>query len=355
MRAITTVPPGGGVKLSEVKEEKGEGIRVRTFRTGICGTDKEIAAGKLSFARPEIGNSLIIGHEAVGVVTESNGNYEFKEGDIVVPMVRRPGNCRMCRLGRQDYCEDGKFVEAGIRGKNGFMRDEFTEDPRFLVRVDNKSIQDLAVLTEPLKNVMKMKEIFQFLRMRIPWYCEDSTLSCKNMYVFGTGTEGLLISIVFKTLGMNVIEVNRHPLDENVMNYLERNKIDYLDTSSEGIDKMVKDKPMDAAIDAVGSMDVLREITDNIRSNGIAIMFGTSGQLPSSNFDVLENLVDRNLTIAGSVDGAKAHYADAVKFIETHGKVMEMDKLITGTYEPDNLKIFMEKEKQEIKKVIAWS
>ena len=67
MRAITTVPPGGGVKLSEVNEEKGDGIRVRTFRTGICGTDKEIAAGKLSFARPEIGNSLIIGHEAVGV------------------------------------------------------------------------------------------------------------------------------------------------------------------------------------------------------------------------------------------------------------------------------------------------
>ena len=76
--------------------------------------------------------------------------------DLSVPMVRRPGSCRMCRLGRQDYCEDGKFVEAGIRGKNGFMRDEFTEDPCFLVRVENKSIQDLAVLTEPLKNVMKM-------------------------------------------------------------------------------------------------------------------------------------------------------------------------------------------------------
>ena len=41
----------------------------------------------------------------------------------------------------------------------------------FLVRVDNKSIQDLAVLTEPLKNVMKMKEIFQFLRMRIISWC----------------------------------------------------------------------------------------------------------------------------------------------------------------------------------------
>ncbi|MCL5873832.1 MAG: alcohol dehydrogenase catalytic domain-containing protein [Candidatus Thermoplasmatota archaeon] len=355
MKAITTIPPGGGVKLSQVSLENTKGVRVKTYRTGICGTDKEIAQGKLTFARPEIGSSLVMGHEAVGIIAESVEDSTFKEGDIVVPMVRRPGGCRMCRLGRQDYCEDGDFVEAGIRGKNGFMREEFIDDPRFLVKVDNPSIRDLAVLTEPLKNVMKMEETFQFLRTRIPWYCEDSTLSCKNMYVFGTGTEGLLISIVFKSLGMNVVAVNRHPLSENVMDFLDRNRIDYLDTSSEKLDAKVKDLPMDAAIDAVGAMDVLKEITDNVSNNGIAIMFGTSGQLPSHNFDVLERIVDRNIVVVGSVDGAKNHYAEAIDFIETHGKAMQMDRIITGKYQPEELNIFTEKEKGEIKKVIAWS
>ncbi len=355
MRAITTVPPGGGVKLSQVNIESKNGLKIKTYRTGICGTDKEIAAGRLAFVRPELGSSLILGHEAVGIVTESDENSGFKEGDIVVPMVRRPGKCRMCRLGRQDFCEDGDFVEAGIRGKNGFMRDEFVEDPRFLVKVNDPSILDIAVLTEPMKNVMKMKEIFQFMRMRIPWYCDDSTLSCKNLYVFGTGTEGLLISTVFKSLGINVVEVNRHPLGENVMDYLDSNKIDYLDTSSETLGRKVKDQPMDAAIDAVGAMDVLKEITDNIRNNGIAIMFGTSGQLPSSTYEVLENIVDRNVVVVGSVDGAKAHYAEAIRFMETQGKAMQMERIITGKYEPEDLKIFSEKEKLEIKKVIAWS
>lgn len=355
MRAITTVPPSGGITLSQLDLEKGDGVKVRTLFTGICGTDKEIALGKLSFARPEKGRSLVLGHEAVGVVDDSSGYSSFKEGDIVVPMVRRPGGCRMCRLGRQDFCEDGDFVEAGIRGKNGFMREEFLEDPRFLVKVDDPSTVNLAVLTEPLKNVMKIKETFQFLRGRIPWYCQDSTLSCKNLYVFGTGTEGLLISMVFKSLGMNVVEVNRHPLGENIMKFLDDNRISYIDTSSERLDIKVRDTSMDVAIDAVGAMDVLKEITDNISNNGIAIMFGTSGQMPSSTFDILERVVDRNVTVVGSVDGAKIHYSEAIDFIETHGKTMHMDRIITGKYSPEDLKIFTEKEKEEIKKVIAWS
>lgn len=355
MRAITTSPPTGGAILSDVKKEGISGIRVQTHFTGICGTDKEIVAGHLEIARPESGSSLILGHEAIGRVIDAPEGSLFREGDTVVPMVRRPGNCKMCRLGRQDYCEDGIFVEAGIRGKNGFMRDEFVEDQRFLLKVKDPSIVDLGVLTEPLKNVMKIREIFDFLRSRIPWYCDDSTLSCKNLYVFGTGTEGLLISAVFKSIGMNVVEVNRHPLGENVMNFFDSNKIDFLDTSSESLEQKVRDQEMDAAIDAVGSMDVLKGITDNIRNNGIAIMFGTGGQLPTSNYDVLENIVDRNVLLAGSVDGAKAHYAQAIDFIESHGKSVGLDKIITGKYQPEELRIFTEKEKNEIKKVIAWS
>ncbi len=355
MRAIITEPPRGGVRLSEVQMELSGGVVVKTYQTGICGTDKEIVEGKLKFARPEEGNSLILGHESVGVVSDPRGYTGFREGDIVIPMVRRPGGCRMCKLGRQDYCEDGDFVEAGIRGKNGFMREEFSDDPRFLVKVNDRSILDIAVLTEPLKNAIKMKEIFQFLRLRNPWYCDDSTLTCKNLYVFGTGTEGMLISAVFKSMGINVIAVNRHPLKENVMSYFESNGIDYLDTSSESLDKRVRDQPMNAAIDAVGAMDVLKEITDNISNNGIAIMFGTNGQLPSSLYTILENVVDRNVAIVGSVDGSKEHYAEAIRFIETQGKKMRLEKLITGKHLPEDLKVFTEKEEGEIKKVIVWS
>lgn len=355
MRAIVTNPPKGGVKLVSLDGENTGGIKIRTLRTGICGTDKEIVSGRLSFARPEKGKQLIIGHEAIGVVEDSMDSSEFSEGDIVVPMVRRPGKCKMCRLGRQDYCEDGDFVEAGVRGKDGFMRDQFLEDPRFLLKVASKDTADIAVLTEPTKNVMKIKEIFNFLRSRMPWYCEDSTLSCKNLYVFGTGTEGLLISLVFKKIGMNVVAVNRHPLEEPAMTFLDANRIEFLDTSSESLENRGKKDEMNAAIDAVGSMDVLKGITDNIRNNGIVILFGTAGQLPSSNYEITGNIVDRNVALAGSVDGAKVHYAKAIEFIKDNGQSSGLDKIITGIYRPEEVHIFKEKEKDEIKKVIDWS
>ncbi|MEL9914432.1 MAG: alcohol dehydrogenase catalytic domain-containing protein [Thermoplasmatales archaeon] len=354
MRAIITYPPSGGVKLMDVPLERKKGVLVKTLFTGICGTDKELVLGKLSFARPESGNFLILGHESVGRVVDSGESTALKPGDLVVPMVRRPGGCRMCRLGRQDYCEDGDFVEAGIRGKNGFMRDEFYDDESFLLKVDEQSISELSVLTEPLKNVMKIKEVFNFLSSRIPWRCDDSTLSCKNIYVFGTGTEGILISIVFKVLGMNVIAVNRHPLDENVMSILESNGIEYLDTSSESLATRAKREKMDAAIDAAGSMDILKDISDNIVNNGIAILFGTSGQLPSSRYDVLEGIVDKNVLLAGSVDGAKVHYREAIEFLENYGKRMGLDRMITGRYRPEEIDIFQRKERGEIKKVIEW-
>ncbi len=355
MKAILTTPPKGGVKIAEIKLREEKGLRLRTLRTGICGTDKEIVEGRLNFARTETGNELVLGHEALAIVEDSGDSNEFKKGDIVVPMVRRPGNCRMCRLGRQDYCEDGDFVEAGIRGKDGFMREEFYDKEKFLVKVNDKSIADLAVLTEPMKNVMKMVEIFNFQRNRIPTYCDDSTMNCKNLYVFGTGTEGLLISAVFKTMGLNVIAVNRHPPDDTVAKFLEINDINYLDTSKESISSHSKKYKMDFAIDAVGSMDIMRDISLNISNNGISILFGTSGQMPSSNYEFLGNLVDKNIAVIGSVDGAKVHYAEAIEFISNYGRKMSLDRLITGIYKPEETGIFTNKEKGEIKKVIQWS
>jgi len=355
MRAIVTYPPTGGLELANVSQEAGNGVLVRTLYTGICGTDKELVLGRLKFARPQKGHALILGHEALGRVVDPGDSGSFKNGDLVVPMVRRPGGCRMCRMGRQDYCEDGDFVEAGIRGKDGFMRDEFFEEENFLVKVDESTIGKLAVLTEPLKNAMKIREIFRFMESRVKWNCDDSTLECRNIYIFGTGTEGLLISSVFKTMGMNVIAVNRHPLDEGIISFLDRNGIGYLDTSSETLESRVKREKMDAAVDAVGAMDVFKGITDNIQRNGIVILFGTNGQLPSSQYDIIGEIVDKNLSICGSVDGAKIHYNEAVEFIENYGKRFGLESIITGVYEPEDLDIFTKKEKGEIKKVIKWS
>src|SRR5690349_18926885 len=101
MRALTVAP---GVRdsatLEDLPDAVGDthGVHVRSLSVGICGTDAEIVAGEYGWPVP--GRSrLVIGHECVARVENTQG--EFKAGEFVVPIVRRPDPvpCRNCAAG----------------------------------------------------------------------------------------------------------------------------------------------------------------------------------------------------------------------------------------------------------------
>ncbi|MGC8565571.1 MAG: alcohol dehydrogenase catalytic domain-containing protein [Thermoplasmata archaeon] len=353
MRALVVKPGNRGVQLKEVSLQVENKIKIKTLYNGICGTDREIVGNTLPFVRPEKGNELILGHEALGRVVEVPENSKYKVGDIVAPMVRRPGNCMLCRMGRQDYCIDGDFVEAGIRGKDGFMREYFYEDEKYLIKVDSE-IGEIGALVEPTKNVMKMVEVFSHFKNRIAWDCDDSTLNCKGAWVFGTGSEGVLSSLVFKSIGFNVTIVNRHPIPENVLNIIEKNRINFFDSSTNEWSKALKENTMDIAIDAAGSADVFSEAIEYINYNGIIIMFGTAGTGKLENGSFITRIVDKNLSIAGVEDGSKNHYIQAAKFLSEYNIKYSMHDIITGKFKPEDTWIFDEKPKNEIKSIIEW-
>lgn len=353
MKALVVKPGKEGVELKDLQIEEENLVKVRTLFTGICGTDREIVGNKLKFVRSEKGEYLVLGHEGLGIVEKSLEGSALKEGDLVVPMVRRPGNCIMCKVGRQDYCIDGNFVEAGIRGKNGFMREYFYEKEEFLVKVDEE-IKNIAVLVEPLKNVMKIKETYEFLKNRTIWNCEDSTLSCKGVWVFGTGAEGLLISTVFKDIGFNVTIVNRHPVDEKIMKFLDKNKINFFNSSKDDWNRALKDNPMDLAIDAAGTADIFETCVNFLNNNGIFIFFGTRSTGKIENGEFITKIVDKNLSLAGCEDGCKKHYVEAAKFLKDHGIEYSLKDIITGIFKPEDIWLFKEKPQEEIKSVIKW-
>ena len=60
---------------------------VRTLAVGIDGSDRRIAAGEIGGELPADDDHLVMG-QAVGVVEDANGT-EMKEGQTVVPLVRR--------------------------------------------------------------------------------------------------------------------------------------------------------------------------------------------------------------------------------------------------------------------------
>jgi alcohol dehydrogenase len=78
---------------------------VRVDATTICGTDLHILKGDV----PETGPGRILGHEAVGTVTEiGSGVKSVAVGDrVLVSCISACGRCRFCRDGRFGQCLGG--------------------------------------------------------------------------------------------------------------------------------------------------------------------------------------------------------------------------------------------------------
>lgn len=355
--AITTVAPNGGAKYRPVNIPLPDSydLILEPVYTGICGTDRGIVSGSLQFAyNPQGYDYLVLGHESVCVVRESNVK-DFKAGDTVVPVVRRPGDCPNCRIGRPDNCSDGKKHEAGITGMHGFMRTMFPEHAEYVVKVDDKSIQKLAVLTEPLKNVMKAFEVFDVISKRSVYHNDESTLEGKKCCVIGTGNEGFLYSLMANEYGFDTVITNRHPLGPERDEITEGLNLRFTDYSSTFDNEF--SGGIDLLIDTSGDPGTIFKFMRRLNYNGILMLFGTNGRAPATNItgNDIDYIIERNITIAGSVDAAKIHYIQALEYLRKWKYISgDIEHLITGEFSPDYTELFSKKPDNEIKSVIAW-
>ncbi|MBC7093033.1 zinc-dependent alcohol dehydrogenase family protein [Candidatus Bipolaricaulota bacterium] len=92
-------------------------IRIRVSACGVCHTDLHIAEGDLPLSKAP----LVLGHQVVGQVDVSGpGTARFKAGDRVgVAWLHFAcGECRYCRRGQENLCENAKFT--GYHADGGF-------------------------------------------------------------------------------------------------------------------------------------------------------------------------------------------------------------------------------------------
>ncbi|MET9492939.1 zinc-dependent alcohol dehydrogenase family protein [Nocardia sp. NPDC006630] len=80
-------------------------VIVRVDTVTICGTDLHILKGDV----PEVTEGRILGHEAVGTVTEiGSGVRTLQVGDrVLISCISACGTCRFCREGRYGQCLQG--------------------------------------------------------------------------------------------------------------------------------------------------------------------------------------------------------------------------------------------------------
>src|SRR5436305_9214181 len=124
MRALTVIPLcKDSLAVCDVPDpQPGDGdLLVDGLAVGVCGTDKEIAAGDYGWAPPGR-DRLVLGHESLGRVREAPEGSGFAAGDLVVGVVRRPDPvpCGACAHGQFDMCRNGRYTERGIKQIDGY-------------------------------------------------------------------------------------------------------------------------------------------------------------------------------------------------------------------------------------------
>jgi len=129
MKAMVSEQPGEGLSEREVPEPAaGAGqVLVRVRACGVCRTDLHVVDGEL----PPLGHPVIPGHQIVGTVEAlGEGVDGLAVGDRVgVPWLGWTcGECRFCRSGHENLCEDARFTGYQIDG--GFA-ERTTVDARY--------------------------------------------------------------------------------------------------------------------------------------------------------------------------------------------------------------------------------
>jgi threonine dehydrogenase-like Zn-dependent dehydrogenase len=367
MRAIAITVGAKGARVVERPEpaiEAKDQVKLRVVRVGICGTDREQAAGGRALA-PEGSQELVIGHEMLGQVVETgSGVTRVKAGDYAVFTVRRGcSKCMPCTIGRPDMCRTGEYRERGIWGLDGYQAEFVADSERWLVEVPHE-LADVAVLAEPMSVVEKaIYEAVAVQAGRLPdAQATPQWLHGRRCLVTGLGPIGLLAATILRLRGAEVWGLD--VVDEASVRaqWLEAIAGRYVDGRS--VDSLcVQQKlgAMDFIVEATGVPKLSFNLLEALAPDGAIVLTGIPGgerpaEIPGS--ELVRDIVLKNLLMVGSVNAARDHFQMGVDDLALARLRWggQLAKLITHRVSVgDAPGALTEHTSDEIKAVIEWS
>jgi threonine dehydrogenase-like Zn-dependent dehydrogenase len=348
MRAITVEPKQPNTaKWEEVEEPdvRQGSILVEAIAVGVCGTDVEIIEGKYGWPPPGK-TRLILGHESLGRVLETDPTGRFKKDDLVVGIVRRPDPvpCPNCAVGEWDMCRNGQYTERGIKQIDGFMSERWRIESEYAMKVDS-SLGLLGVLLEPTTVVTKAWEQVAAIGRRAFW-------EPRTVLVTGAGPIGLLAALLGMQRGLDV-----HVLDR-VDSGLKPDLVRALGASYHaGTVANVGFRP-DIIIECTGAGSVISDSIQGVANGGIICLTGIgsgdrSTGAPTAG-DIAAEAVLRNNVIVGSVNANKRHWYKAGEALAKADRSW-LDRLITRRERPENFASALQRKDNDIKVVIQFT
>ncbi|MFI1954273.1 glucose 1-dehydrogenase [Streptomyces xinghaiensis] len=347
MRALT-VRPGhsGSLEVREVEEPKpapGE-LLVRGIAVGVCGTDREIAAGEYGRA-PADRDRLVLGHESLGRVEEAPDGSAFAAGDLVAGVVRRPDPepCGACAHGEFDMCRNGRYRERGIRELDGYGTGLWCVEEGYAVAVDPE-LGLAGVLLEPAGVVAKAWEQIERVGARA-WF------EPRRVLVTGAGPIGLLAALLGNQRGLEV-----HVLDR-VTDGPKPALVRALGAAyhSGAVDDVLSAVRPDVVVEATGAGQVVFAAMHGTAPYGVVCLTGVSpaGRRLTVDAGTLNReIVLENDVVVGSVSANGRHFrqaADALARADTDW----LHRLITRRLPLDRAAEAFEQRPDDVKVVLT--
>jgi glucose 1-dehydrogenase len=367
MKAIALVPGTTTIRLSD-RPEPGisapQQVKLRVLQVGICGTDREEAAGGRAEAPPGQ-RELVIGHEMLAQVAAVGDSVRsVHPGDLAVLTVRREcGHCPACAQGRSDLCESGDYTERGIRRRDGYQTEFVVDDERYVVPVP-EAIRSIGVLTEPMSVAQKaIDEALQIQAARLP-EARDAQAWLRNrpVLIAGLGPIGLLAALALRLRGAAVLGLDVVAPTSARAAFLTRIGGTYVGGPHARADALGAHFGKIALIfEATGVAALEFDLLAALGPDGVYVLTGIPGgdrPLTLDGANLMRQLVLRNQVMVGSVNASAKHFAMAVQDLDRARRQWGagVEALITHRRPAAAFaEVLSHHDGDEIKAVIEWS
>ena len=277
MKSVVLSPLPGGrgyaprvAELEEPTAADGE-IVVDMRACGLCGTDIEKVRGEYTASMP------VIGHEAVGVVSDAGAGVEgLKAGDRVFPHHHVPDyTCALCRSGHETMCKEYRSSNLAPGG--------FSE--RF--RVPRWNVDGGGVLKLPESLGWEAASLIEPLACCIRAVKKAHVEPGESVQIAGAGPVGMIHALLLAPVGSKVIVSD---VNEGRLKLAERLGASVVADANSDVPALVARETggwgADVAIIASGSKAAILQGLRSVRKGGRVCLFGVPPRGTVLDYDV---------------------------------------------------------------------
>ncbi len=318
----------------EVEAPKEGEVRIKVAYSGVCGTDVHIYHGMMD---KRVSIPVTIGHEMSGVIDAvGEGVSGYSEGEKVVVRPLDDRGAKPSDKGFNHVCEDLKFI--GIDSPGSMQ--QYWNVPAFtLHKLKAETDLKLAALIEPLSVAVHDVRL-------------SGLQAGETAVVLGGGPIGLLVAMVAKDTGANVIisEVNENRIAKakelgfDAVNPINTDLVAYVKEQTEG-------RLADVVFEVAGVQPALDVMTEVAGIRGRIVMVAIHGEPKPVN---LFKFFWKELKLIGARVYEKEDYEKSIALITANE--LPFEEMITDVQplsniqqvfenidnNPDGLKVLMD-------------